>query len=457
MKVTLVGLLAVLAIVIPSYVWHITAYTWQMLLAVLLKYTFGEKFAHHMYIAIIRFQDFLMHMFFILVCCSLELVLGTKVEYTIVDEAGQQHLDANYLNRSTGQPDLSKLLRSPSKGKAKIIIMNHHTRVDWMYLFLFVSRAHGLAPTLRIVLKESLKKIPVVGYGMELFRYLFLSRSWEKDQSYLRDMIQFYKDTNDTVSIFIFPEGTDLSKSNIEKSNAYAVKQGLPQFYHVLTPRTTGIVGLMEFVGEENVEEIIDLTLGYTYAGPGLRPDEPSLVNGNQPRAVHLLAQVFRYAKADPSVSTSVSVAPDEKEAFVQFIHDRFAVKEQLLSRFYQTNPVGFDTADVKAVVGEKYGVKSFDRSRTSSPFVNLVEQVGVIYFLYCLALFVPVLIYAATHITLCNLLFVAAQLALTFWLVNSHGGMQQLLILRKVKDNETYWARIQKKLNEGKKKKAKK
>lgn len=48
------------------------------------------------------------------------------------------------------------------------------------------------------------------------------------------------------VQILLFPEGTDLSPSNIVRSNKYADKNNLPNYKHVLHPKTTGFVFLVE-------------------------------------------------------------------------------------------------------------------------------------------------------------------------------------------------------------------
>jgi hypothetical protein len=42
------------------------------------------------------------------------------------------------------------------------------------------------------------------------------------------------------LSLLIFPEGTDLSDSNIIKSNKYANQNGLEEMKYVLHPKSTG-------------------------------------------------------------------------------------------------------------------------------------------------------------------------------------------------------------------------
>jgi len=44
----------------------------------------------------------------------------------------------------------------------------------------------------------------------------------------------------------LFPEGTDLSPSNVIRSNKYAEKNNLPNYKYVLHPKTTGFVFLAD-------------------------------------------------------------------------------------------------------------------------------------------------------------------------------------------------------------------
>lgn len=52
-------------------------------------------------------------------------------------------------------------------GEAALIICNHRTRVDWMFLWCLCLR-HGQLSGLKIVLKESLKGIPGFGWATQV-------------------------------------------------------------------------------------------------------------------------------------------------------------------------------------------------------------------------------------------------------------------------------------------------
>ena len=75
--------------------------------------------------------------------------------------------------------------------KGPLILCNHRTRVDWMFAgWCYAAYAH-LNPDLRIVLKESLRSVPVFGWAMQLMMYIFLSRRREMDIPLIRQMLLY--------------------------------------------------------------------------------------------------------------------------------------------------------------------------------------------------------------------------------------------------------------------------
>lgn len=369
-----------------------------------------------------------------------ELLLGVRIAYTFVDEAGEHHA-RRYM--TGGLPDLSKILRAPrQRGKVKIIIVNHHSRVDWLFLMPFLARS-SLLLRMRFVLKDILRKVPIIGWGMESMRYLFLSRSWETDEDYLEQMLRYMMKSGESQTVLIFPEGTDLSASNRARSQAYAQRTGMPIFHHVLNPRTTGLVALIRMFGAGNVEEVIDLTLGYTYYAPGERPAEMCLVNGRCPRKVHLLIHLYRFGtvmdQAGANSLESVSVAPRAEEAFATWVHERFMEKEQLLSRFYRTSPVGFDETDVRTLLGPAYGVASYDEDveaqkpgLRSFKLMRYMTEVGLPAVLMLLCIAIPC--YMAMHSPRWMALHYIVATVVVACLLSRYGSFQKWLYLKRAR-----------------------
>jgi 1-acyl-sn-glycerol-3-phosphate acyltransferase len=125
-----------------------------------------------------------------------------------------------------------------------------------------------------IILKESLKYVPILGWGMQFFSFIFLSRNWTKDRERFSHRLTKLKrpqesgvgsgkvTTYNPMWMLMFPEGTNLSPNGRKKSKAWAEKQGIKDTEHVLLPRSTGLkFCLDELAG--TVEWVYDCTLAY--------------------------------------------------------------------------------------------------------------------------------------------------------------------------------------------------
>lgn len=123
-----------------------------------------------------------------------------------------------------------------------------------------------------IVLKESLKYIPIVGPGMIFYGFIFLARNWAKDKARFHHRFQqlntSHRDpltganTLDPMWLLLFPEGTNLSPNGRKSSKKWAAKQGILDMIHTLLPRTTGFqYCLQELRG--TVDWVYDCTIAY--------------------------------------------------------------------------------------------------------------------------------------------------------------------------------------------------
>lgn len=85
----------------------------------------------------------------------------------------------------------------------------------WYYAFHL-----NLNADLRVILKESLRSVPIYGWSMQIMMYIFLSRKREQDIPYIRRILSYLLCTGHAPSLLLFPEGTDLNENNKKKSNA---------------------------------------------------------------------------------------------------------------------------------------------------------------------------------------------------------------------------------------------
>jgi len=143
--------------------------------------------------------------------------------------------------------------------------------------------------------------------------------------------------------VLIFPEGTDLHPGGIEKSNQFAKQQGLPEYKHVLHPRATGLVALVDHLGP-NLHEIIDLTMGYEdYDPAGERPSEKSFFAGRVTRKLNVLIEVFRFSKLPglskkgdhPCFYLEPFTGQTRGDAVRSWVTEQFKTKEAQLAQYY--------------------------------------------------------------------------------------------------------------------------
>jgi len=122
-----------------------------------------------------------------------------------------------------------------------------------------------------IILKESLKYIPVIGPGCMLLGFIFMSRKMAIDRPRLAYRLGKLKtrltDPNGNsflrpMWLLLFPEGTNLSSNGRRKSAAWAEKSGLKDAEHLMLPRSTGMYFcLTELKG--TVDYVYDCTVAY--------------------------------------------------------------------------------------------------------------------------------------------------------------------------------------------------
>ena len=138
---------------------------------------------------------------------------------------------------------------------------------DWVYLWWTAytnqPSTHG---HVYIVLKDSIKYIPIVGLGLRFAGFVFMSRKMKKDGPRLtRRMNQLTRRGPNGLApmwLMMFPEGTNLSKNGRAKSVKWAGKQGTPDMRYQLIPRSTGTYFCLKAL-EGALDWMYDCTLAY--------------------------------------------------------------------------------------------------------------------------------------------------------------------------------------------------
>ncbi len=230
-----------------------------------------------------------------------------------------------------------------------IIIANHQIYSDWIYLWwiTYSAKLHG---SIFIILKDSLKKIPILGYGMKNYNFIFLSRNWKKDETTMDKHLTELNDENKlfSSSIVIFPEGTNLSENTKNKNKVWSDKMNLKETKNLLLPRSTGLRKIITKLSDTN-DYLYDCTIGYNgYSSNEFGQDVYSLKNvylkGNYPTEISMYWRCFKISE----------IPYDDPIVFDEWLRNIWYEKDKLLELFYNTGSFYDNTNDNTNVINNE-------------------------------------------------------------------------------------------------------
>ncbi|KAF2095096.1 acyltransferase-domain-containing protein [Rhizodiscina lignyota] len=220
-----------------------------------------------------------------------------------------------------------------------VLIANHQIYSDWLYLWwiAYTARLHG---HLYIILKESLKWIPLIGPAMQFYSFIFLSRKWETDKPRIAHRLQKLNMTHpgpggkrhlSPMWLLIFPEGTNASENGRKKSKSWADKTGIEDARHVLLPRSTGLQFCLEEL-HETVDYIYDCTMAYEGVGRSEYAQDIYTLyglyfQGRRPKSVNLHWRRFLISE----------VPFNDTEKFNAWILERWREKDEMIEQYLNT------------------------------------------------------------------------------------------------------------------------
>ena len=94
------------------------------------------------------------------------------------------------------------------------------------------------------------KSISFAGWAMQMSRFLYISRKWEKDEGRLEKLVEYLGRHCKGYQIVLFPEGTNWTPQTVKKSRAFEEANNLKGLNWVLQPRTTGFTSLVQQMRE---------------------------------------------------------------------------------------------------------------------------------------------------------------------------------------------------------------
>ncbi|KAI0639245.1 acyltransferase-domain-containing protein [Trametes polyzona] len=257
-----------------------------------------------------------------------------------------------------------------------VLIANHQVYLDWLYAWA-LTYYMGTHKDVFIVLKKSLKWVPIVGWGMQFYNFIFLARSWAADRLNLTKSLSWLarraEKEDSPLTFILYPEGTLVSPDTRPISKKYADKLGIPDMTHTLLPRSTGLhYSLRSLAPRIPSLQLLDITMAY----PGIPPLHYGqsyytlrsiFCDGVPPPAVHMHIRKFDVNREVPigDVSASnpkvlpngsaksaveVDIPEGEREAFEIWLRDLWREKDQLMGRFLETGSLDAPAASGKAV-----------------------------------------------------------------------------------------------------------
>jgi len=198
-----------------------------------------------------------------------------------------------------------------------IVVLNHQRMTD-IPIVLAIAKQKGSIGDLKWFVKDILKYVPGVGWGMLFLDCFFIKRNWTADQEHIHRVFDNILSHSIPLWLVAFVEGTRFTPEKAKKNRTYAETIGMPPPRHVLIPRTKGFVASFQSLGE-HIDAVYDLTIGYTNTAPTLW----QWVKG-EVKSVHLHIRRFP-AKELPSNDEDLS----------NWLINLFSEKDELLEGFY--------------------------------------------------------------------------------------------------------------------------
>lgn len=263
--------------------------------------------------------------------------------------------DSSVAGQLHQQADGSLSVKFPDR---LVLIANHQIYTDWLYLWWIAYT--NQVPThghLYIILKESLKWVPIIGPAMQFYGFIFMARKWASDQKRLHHRLQKLNSRHsgpmsgaqggnqlDPMWLMIFPEGTNLSANTRSQSAKFSAKSGIPDLKHQILPRSTGLQFCLQEL-KNTVDYVYDCTIAYEGIPPGGYGQDiftlrSAYFQGRPPKSVNMHWR--RFAVKDMPI--------EDHDAMYKWVLDRWREKDELLEQFARTGkfPASLDAVDIE-------------------------------------------------------------------------------------------------------------
>lgn len=198
-----------------------------------------------------------------------------------------------------------------------IVVANHQQMPD-ITTIMALAKSRNRLGDLKFFVKDIIKWVPGIGWGMLFLDCVFVKRNWSSDGAHITKT--FHKLVENRIPLWLvsFVEGTRARLSKIEASQQYARLKGLPELRHLLIPRTKGFAATVQGL-RENISAVYDVTIGYEKGVPTLW----QYIKGSVDR-IHVHVRCFPIEE--------ISLLDEEIR---EWLLDRWVEKDALLEHFY--------------------------------------------------------------------------------------------------------------------------
>lgn len=219
--------------------------------------------------------------------------------------------------------------------ESAIVICNHAYFGDF-YLIHALATKRGMLPSCRYFIKDSIKYIPVFGWGMKLCNFPFLKRNWARDSARITQVLDMFINYKLPVWLISHVEGSRISKSKLEASHKFARENNLPLLQNVLIPRCKGFMATISALRKSHVKYVYDITVAYYHAKRGFcsPPTLWDILTGN-------LDDYQLHAHIDRIPITTI---PSEEGQVTKWLYDLYLEKDSLLEDI----KIAFESRDKK-------------------------------------------------------------------------------------------------------------
>lgn len=199
-----------------------------------------------------------------------------------------------------------------------VIILNHQSMTDIPVVLAF-AKSKGRLGDLKWFVKDVVKYVPGIGWGMLFLDCLFIKRDWTEDRAYVLRVFQKILRQSIPMWLVSFVEGTRVRPPKLAQSRTYAQESGLRPPEHVLIPRTKGFVASVRSL-HGHADAVYDLTIGYVEGVPTIW----QWIRGDV-RRVHVHVRRF-----------PIAGLPPDDDGLSRWLIRVFEEKDGLLTGYYE-------------------------------------------------------------------------------------------------------------------------